>query len=317
MATVRRTVDDYLGSGERARPEVLCIRGRLQPDLNFVPVRCFSTWYVRHWPDPHETTELQLLDGQGDMVAIGQVTVADPVHHEGKPSWKRIHGYVTLRDGATVVRLMVRGIEAWRADIPEAASVKVDLGRVTNAGRATVKVEHSRPGPGAFVAVVLKWGDRRFRTVGFYDPARSLTLNLSSLPGGRRCRLVVHYCNGLRSAGDQTKLFALNSVPAEVHVIEPEPGALRSPFAPVDLRASVVDPQRGPVPDDDVEWLLDGKVVATGRIVTLDPLEVGTHQVTVRYGSGEVAAEAGCSITIPRPRKDDPVPGCQWDDHDG
>lgn len=314
MATTRLTIGDDVARVGLHRPEILCVRGRLQPDLRFIPTRPYSTTWVRRWPDPDGIHELQLLGGDGEVLSIGNLSARVPVDHEGAPPYLKVTGYVALRDGARHVRLLARGVEAWRAEVPPPAELSVKLGRVTKAGKVTLGIECSRGGAGAHVGVVLAWGPRRFRTVGIFKPSSSLTLDLASFPGGRRCQLVVHYSNGLRSASARTKRFALAERPPEVAIVRPAHGSKLSPHAPLDLEASVNDPQTGPVPDDAVRWFVDGEEAGRGRVVTIAPLSPGRHEICARYPKGKRSAEDVAGVSVSRPKRGGPVPGYRWQD---
>ena len=289
------------------RPEVLCIRGRLQPDLHFVPIRCYSTTFVRRWPEATKAT-LKLLNATGEVVNTGPVSLVLPPDHEDSVPYEKATGYVALRNGADSVRLTVDGAVAWQREVLGAATLKIRLGRVTRTGKVAVAVRHSKAHDGAHLGVVLQWGKRKFRTVGVFEPSDRLELDLSEFPGSARSTLAIHYSNGMRSASAETASFALAPLAPEISIEDPALGARRSPFAPLDLMASVVDHQSNKVIEDNIEWLIDGEVVAHGRVLTVE----------VRYNPPDErkAVADACRISIARPGRNAPAPGCEWDDHD-
>ena len=199
------------------------------------------------------------------------------------------------------MRLRRDDLVLWIAEIPPAPTLRVSAPRAkpVRDKRYELGLRYSEPGEGAYVSVVYKWGERRFRPIYIGPPAGQLKLDLRDAPGGERCRFVVEYSNGLRSAADATPEFALPRLGPSLVVAQPAGRDRVVADTPVVLEGHVDDPERpgGARPDDHLTWLVDGEEVGRGGIASVDGLSAGRHRVTLRYDA-EDPIESSVNIRV-------------------
>ena len=128
-----------------------------------------------------------------------------------------------------------------------------------------IALETSEPAEsgGAFVTVVHRWGDREFRTVYMGPVKRTLEIPADRLPGGRECRLIVIYSNGIRSATAATKPFSLEPIHPVLRITRPTDGSPLPIGAPITLEGLVQDPEHpsGPRDAERLVWTVDEREV--------------------------------------------------------
>jgi hypothetical protein len=256
--------------------ETLAVHGVLDRAGRFRPRRCTSTTFVRRWPRP-DTSDItvELLDRSGQLLLREPVRMR-PRHgcDAGDVSEWNLTGYVALREDGEYVVLRRGEIELWRAEVREAPRLDVTLARarVSRERRATLSFRFSEPYEGAFLQVVYQWGERRHHVVALIEPRDTLDVDLATLPGGRSCRFVVQYSNGMRSAGAATREFALDPLGPALTIVKPATQAVLLPGQPLELEGQVVDPEqpRGPQRGESLSWIVDEQVIGRGMIAGLD-----------------------------------------------
>lgn len=304
-------------------PEILAIRGIIDLAGAFTPRRCYSTRFVRVWPSTEESRYVLELVDEGDRVLHRERALVTPEVEcsPGAPRTWKVAGYIGLLEGASRVQLLGDGITLWRRDIPPAPELAVRLSarRASRERPLTLQVKHTQPGDGAFVQVVYEWGPRQFVVLTYAKPQRAITIDPAGLPGGRRCRFVVQYSNGLRSAGAATERFSLAPLGPTVKIASPRPGTILLPGQPLQLAGHVLDPERpdGPQLSRDLGWWVDGRQVGRGPIAGVAVPSPGRHRITLRYESGdrrapEVFAEVG--VVVRRRSERGPAPADEWED---
>jgi hypothetical protein len=282
--------------------------------------------HVREWPEPsqrdHGDVVGETVSSDGEVLRSEAASV---VHEEvcapGEPTW-RVRVYVPLDERAVEVRLRRGERVLWSARIPERPEVRVRLRAAPVRGaakeherppRRTRPDDESTPGfPGgepaildieasdatdpelAFLTVVHRWGERRFSTVYIGPVERRLAISADRLPGGDACELLVIYSNGLRSATARTETFAVDPIGPVLTIVRPQTGAAFTEGMPIPLEGVVVDPENPSVATkgSTTTWLVDGEVVGTGLITSVDPLPAGSHVVELVYGSRSTETEA-------------------------
>ena len=308
-----------LTKAQQQKSEILVFRGRLHPDLTFELRHSYSTEYVRQ-PLKLDQKDfyIELRDGDGTPINRELVTLIDSTDCEpGGRSYKKVLGHIGFREEAKVLLFYKKDILICSHIVPGRPTLQLEWGdkRVARKSRKTLGLRLSNPEPGAFVQVVYQWGERRFRTLGFFRPAKEISLDFSDLPGGSKCRLVVLYSNGLRAAKAATGYFALPPKVPQIEVFHPRDGQTFAPWVPVELAAQIVDEEYGTVHDDDYVWELDGKEVCRGSVASLEELSEGSHRLTLRYAKAPKTRRAPtCRFNVRRPRSVPHPPGRGWPD---
>jgi hypothetical protein len=298
--------------------EYLVISGHLDRAGRFTPRRCRSTPNVREWPVIEESDVVVELLGDDERVLHRELAEVRPDIDcaPGDAMRWTVRAYIGLRPDAAVVRLRRDDLVLWVAEIPPAPSLRVAAPRArpSRDKRYALALRYSEPREGAYVSVVYKWGERRFRSIYIGPPAETLELDLRQLPGGKECRFVVEYSNGLRSAADATREFSLPPLGPSVLIAQPARGDRALADTPVLLEGHVDDPERpgGARPDEHLLWLIDDEEVGRGPIWSVDGLDAGRHRVTLRY-EAERPAEASVNLRVVSPE----VPtAAAWEDWD-
>ncbi|MCU1431725.1 MAG: hypothetical protein JWP95_830 [Actinotalea sp.] len=292
--------------------EHLVVRGRLDRAGDFTPRRCYSTRHVHTWPRGTTTEELDALGaGRGEVVVE---TVADDgvalqrelaqvrrlgVCAPGDTPVFRVVAYVGLHPRAVAVRVRRDERVLWEMRIPEQPRVEVRLERApVREGRrgrdAVLVVDHSEPADEslAFLTVVHRWSERRYSTVYLGPVREEIQIPQERLPGGRECRLLVTYSDGLRAATAATEPFGLEPIGATVTIVRPAEDEQATAGVPLVLEGSVVDREdpRGPLDAERLVWTVDGEQVGTGPVTSVDRLDAGRHEVTLTYRAEEEAS---------------------------
>ena len=278
------------------RREVLVIRGKLDRAGRFRPGRSRSTPTVLSWPVVESSDVfVELLDEQGRVLHREAADVRPDVDCDpGDPDRFRVTAYIELREEATEVRLMRGDLELWRDRIGEAASLKLELGRAARK-RIVLRADYSEPREFANMLVVFQWGEGQFEPIYVGPPQREIAVDLTDMPGGPRCRLVVTYSDGLRSASAATKAFEVPRRGPSVTIARPTSREKVVADTPVILEGGVIDRERrgGPRPEESLVWLLDGEEVGRGPITSIDGVGDGRHVAELVYH-----AEPGASAKV-------------------
>lgn len=295
--------------------EYLLIRGRLNRADDFTPRRCGSTSFVRQWPRAEGSDVfVETVSRDGDVLRSYPALVeSELVCASGRDSW-RVRAYVPLDAEAARVRLRRAARVLWEERIPDAPTVRVSLdSRPVRGGAMPASAKRRRqrkpeggatPGfPGgrpavltfetsepaepalAHVTVVHRWSERGFRTVYIGPVKRTLEIPADRLPGGRECRLIVIYSNGMRSATAATKPFALEPIHPVLRITRPTDGSRLPSGTPITLEGLVQDPEHpsGPRDAERLVWTVDEREVGTGPLTSVDPLESGEHTIGLSY----------------------------------
>lgn len=277
-----------------AQHEVLVVRGRLDRAGQFRPRGCRSTPHVRQWPVVEASdVVIELLDDDDVVLHREFASVrADIECKPGAPESFHVDAYIQLRDDAARVRLRRGEFVLWDRAIGDPAALEVSLVK-RNRDRAVLGLSFSEPGDGANMLVVYQWGARRFEPVYVGPPTEELVVAMGDLPGGNRCRFVVTYSDGLRSASGLTEPFDVKLRGPRIRIVRPEIEVALIADTPVIFEGAVIDRERlgGPRSDEEVSWLVDGEERGRGLITSVDGLAEGEHTVEMVYVGEERAVE--------------------------
>jgi hypothetical protein len=301
-----------------AKPEILCIRGHIDRAGVFTPRRCYSTTVVRKWPRAEGSdVALELLDAHLAVLHRTLVEVKEDIDCGSLEARRlKVTGYIGLSEGAKSIQLVQHNLVMWQRGIPERPSLKVRLARrATRKAPAEIRCRFSRPSDGAFLQVLFQWGRNQHQVLGYAAPREALKFNLADLPGGKRCRFVVQYSNGLRSVGDATDYFSLPLFGPKVSILRPRPGITLLPGQPLELQGQVLDPERpgGPHPAEELRWWLDNEEIGCGPVAGVVLPPAGRHRVTLRY-LGAPNALASVNVAISKHAPEGSLHPDEWPD---
>jgi hypothetical protein len=160
------------------------------------------------------------------------------------------------------------------------------------------RVQHSEPvtcniailnGPGRAVPIVYKTTETTAR------------IPVASIPFDGACRAVVLATDGIRSSQERSEEFALSEKPPRIVLLQPTAGQVFSEAEGVSLSGFAIDPLGCSLPDEALQWRLDGDAIAHGtRLHWLDPLPVGSHVIELTWGHGQHAVERVVVTVRPR-----------------
>lgn len=302
------------------RPEFLAFRGRLYPDLRFELCRSYSTHEARVLQaEVTEGYRLELVDEHERVINRGPVSVV-PVKacEAGGERYSRVWSYIGLSEGAEEIKLYRDDLLLVSLRIPERPTLSLTRRavKVDGKGRVKLALRYSTPSEGAFMQVAYQWGEQAWRSVGFYEPAKTLSIDVGQLPPGNACRLLVLYSNGLRSVGDVTNTFRRPIGGGQVRIRRPGSGAVFAPWVPVDFEGLISDPGGTELAESDHLWRLNGEIVHRGTAGSLEDLAEGDYTLTLHTGDAKPkgrSASAEVSFSVKRPRKRMGTPAREWD----
>jgi hypothetical protein len=299
-----------------SEPEMVAVYGFLDRGANFTLRRCYSTRTIRRWPRGNDSYALELLDEAGRVLVRSHPEVApeETCTAEALTRW-RVFGYVGLRDAAATLRLTGEELVLWQAKVLPPPSLQIEVGEAVQARErpVTLRLKYSPPGDNAYMQLVYQWGEKQFQVVDYYPPAETLTVDLRALPGGKRCRLVALYSNGIRSAGAATEHFAVPETGPQLSIVTPVLDTSLLPGQPLQLVGQVLDRERpgGARPDTDLSWWLDDELVGRGAIACVQQPKPGRRQIRLRYEPREVDVQT--TVFINEWSEGMPLPAALWD----
>jgi len=314
---------------DQSKPlEYLVVRGRLDRAGQFTPRRCSSTRYVHAWPEPTQPEEfhgeivVETVADSGEVLQRERAQVRpEEICAPGEARTFRVLAYIGLHPAAVAVRVRRDERVLWEMRVPEAPRAEVRLERAPKRGggrgtTALLRLDLSEPAdPGlAFVTVVFQWAEREFRTVHIGPPAGEVTVPSADLAGGRECRFLVTYSNGLRAASAVTDAFGLEELGPAVTIVRPGRGEKLVSGVPVVLDGFAEDPEH---PDrvrdaDRLLWTVDEREVGHGPITSVDSLEPGRHEVVLTY-RGEPAASVSVTVSVRETKEPTADQWPEWD----
>lgn len=270
------------------------VAGRLRATGEFTPGIGWETERRAGHLQADPDYRLELVDGEGSVLAEGGVEVRAPICGGGVVPSVRVVGYVAVRPAGRAVVLRHGEEELYRAELaperPVVSSVQVDV-RDDGTVVARWEASHDR---GLRYRLLLVDGQRRAIPITDHFDESEITVRADELPGGLGCRLAVVATDGLRSAAGRSEPFDLPERPPSVVIGSPVDGEVVLPDWPVTLSGQAFDLAGGELPEDGLRWFVDGADAGRGRLGVGGPFEPGEHVVQLAYGDG--VAEVTVSV---------------------
>lgn len=289
---------------ENTAQEVLTIRGRLDRAGHFEPRRCASTTFVRRWPRTESSAyTIELLD-RDERPLHRELALVEEESHCDYEDYSRfsLTAYIGLHEQSAAVQIRRDDIVIWRRAIPAKPTLEANLAR-QRLGRheaARIRLRYSDPEKGAYMQVMYQWAPRRYRAVAILEPGPEIVIDLSEQPGGRECRFIVIYSNGLRATAAATRMFRLEPLGPSLLIVSPRPRTTLTTAQPLLLQGQVIDPERPDrgKPSERLTWWLDGREVGRGSCACIDRLKPGRRQIVLRYGDERDAVHTSTTVTV-------------------
>lgn len=291
--------------------EALSLVGTLTEADDFSMSRCYSTGVIAAKPDGSAYV-VETVDARSQILDRAPLVVEELCVMGGNPL-RRVSGQVLLKPAAVEVRVRAESRTLWRSDVLERPTLAMEcsVAELSRDRPLDLHFAYSTPHGGALLQIFFESSASRSLVVEAMVPQRRYTLDLKSLPGGKRCRVWAHYCNGMRSAVASSPSFNLPPLPASVRILEPARGAKLRFGQPLEMAGQTVDVQSASNArrQDQLVWLLDGRRVGSGSVACVMQPSPGKHTIELvdEHRSGRDAV----SIQVLAGRR--AVPADQWD----
>ena len=277
--------------------------GKLWETGEFEPGVGWETARIARRPSCAAGHALQLLDDQDDvLVETGVELHVSMCRVQGTRgvTGKKVIGYLPLlvKARAVVFRKGERVLHAVQlaAAQPRIAITSVD---VDAAGCVHLRweAEHDRR---LRFNVVFVDAKRRAIPVARELSDSHLTFATAELQCGPGCSVAVLATDGLRSAMVRSEQFDLPEQPPRLTIMMPNDGDLVAPDQPISLLGHARDAAGRALPDDELIWSVDDRIVARGRrMASAGPFEPGVHCVELAYASGsEIAVRSHVQLHV-------------------
>lgn len=193
-----------------------------------------------------------------------------------------------LSQATSAVVVRHRGNEVLRRTVP--APAQLHLGEAFRGRQprepvqVPVHIDGPAPGPGAYLVGYWEAPGQPLHPVGMGrldDGAPSLTVDLTTVPGGPGCRLTVAYFDGIRTTRATIDELHLEERPAKPVIMSPLDGARIFD----DTWLSLIGRLDGDGDPEALDWLVDNEVIGQGTQAGASGLAVGRHVVALRYGT--------------------------------
>lgn len=274
--------------------------GRLQATGEFAPEIGWETEQMANRLQADPDHRLELVDGNGTVLAEGGVEVRAPICGSGVVAASRLVGYVPVRGGGRDVVLRRGDQELYRAELaPERPVVARVEAYVGDDGNVVARWEavHDRP-----LRYRLLLVNRARHAIPITDHLEQSEVSLPAgeLPGGWGCSVAVVATDGLRSGVGKSDPFDLPERPPSVVIDSPADGQLVLPDHPVTLLGRGLDQLSEQLPEERLMWSVDGQAVGRGRSPGVaGPFEPGEHVIQLAHQDGEVVTRAEARVGVP------------------
>ena len=236
------------------------------------------------------------LDKFGNVLRQVAASVAEvAVCPEG--SRRDLSARVPLPPTVSAIVIFEGGREVFRRTVPEPSVVTLtgltghELRREQKQIKVQVNIHGPAPRPGAYLIPMWQSDNCPLVPLGLIDVGGGappiVGLNVAELPGGKKCRLLVTYGDGIRTVTAGSETISLEERPAIPVILAPVAGTrlLDSSWLVLEGRLD------GDGETARLEWLLDGKLVAAGPRGGVARPPAGSHTLTLQYGTTRAAAE--------------------------
>lgn len=251
--------------------------------------------------------EVASLDEAGEVLTrVVAVLTSRPVC-PGDIEW-RLDAVVPVPDNAASVTLLAGDAEILRRVVPRQADLRPDPApgaRLTrDAAMVAVHIDGPPPGPGAYVVASWEVPGQAPMSLGLHPVTAdqtSIPLNLTDVPGGEGCRLIINHFDGIRQTTTSVEDLVLEArVPVPV---------IDTPQQHTELFTNTWLSLRGRLEGDGdpaaMEWFIDGQLVGTGTTGGLTGLAPGMHTIALGYDTSQTTVD----ITIqPAPADETTTP---------
>lgn len=280
----------------------LHIRGTLSENMIYTAKPGFESRRPDHRKEGNPDFKLALL-GEQDRVLV---TVSPQVSELGCGSIYdslrfRVRAALPLHPNGVAYELRLGEIRLYRAEIPaEAPQVSSCQCRRTNDG-VTLRWECTSRGNVTY-AILAKMVSGRQITLASDLTKAEFKIDLSRIPAQGRGWIVIRASDGIRSSEFEAEAFELEPRPPTVHILSPQ-NYVRVPFGqPVSAVGICLDANGYSCPQENVDWLLDGKPLTSGRFVgVVEKPEPGEHRLTIGYCMGNTQVETSVTFTVEEP----------------
>jgi len=208
----------------------------------------------------------------------------------------QLAAYVPLLPGASAYQVRNAGVILYSAAIPQNAPAAEIVHCALDGDTVTAEWRVSGLGAGAtaYFRVACLVGSRTFPLAVLQDQNR-LTADLSRVPGPGAAYISVMGGDGVRSAVVLSQSFQLPARPPVIVLLSPTDQRSYGFHEPITLSGAAMDTGGRNLPDQELEWLLDGQVTAQGkRAAVVTSATPGQHQVTLSAGG----ARQSVTITV-------------------
>lgn len=303
------------GNRKEARVEFLIIRGFLSADLTFHPTASQSTFSLQ--PSPHRIKGAyfaELRDDKGKPLNRQSIDVFEPVVcFNNESSVLIVDGRIALRKGATRLLLFKKDILIDERPILKPPSLELAW-KVKKADRKkdySLALRYSDPLPGAYLQLFYQWDDRNYQQVGLLAPKNKISINFTKRPGGKACRLIVAYTNGMRTTVASTGPFTVPQREPIIRIVSPAEGTTFAPWHPVTLTGQISRLDGSNIEKEDLVWYLEDKAISTGRIVTLRELPPGKHNFMLKWQKNDKVLNRK-TISVAQSKNQEHHPARMW-----
>lgn len=262
--------------------EELVLIGYLDMDDEFKIARCYSTRVPQSLSAKPSGYSVLAINESNEVIEEIALQVDEVCVMRGE-SMRMVTGRIAINPMATAFLVRSPRQTLWHQQVLERPRLEMKCNS-SHASRTHALELHLRPShaySGAFIQIIYEWGPAASRVIDILKPTDHYRLDLSSLPGGEKCRIWAHYSNGMRSDTAASAPFSLPRLPAIVSILEPKCGRRFQLGQPVEFLGQIVDPQaKDCLPlQGGLEWLMDGTIVGRGPVACVLHAPIGAHEI--------------------------------------
>jgi hypothetical protein len=281
---------------------LLTVTGVLLPDGTFVRQPAFAT--DRFSPDdPDGALLVEMLGAGGRPLLRRRVALEDACADGVRTGMRLVAATVPVPAATEAMRFTADGVVVEEFRVPDGPP---DLGppvieRVREGPwRVTWTAGHADDAARLSYVVGFSHDDgATWQPVGLPTEETTVDLDVSALPGGRRCLVAVTATDGFHTVTRRSRPFARPVSACVAMILAPEPGARVEPGQPLRLQGQGYWREEGEPELEQLEWTSsrDG-LVGRGAIVEVAAPSAGEHEIVLAAGSGERVGTARTTVTV-------------------